>query len=209
MRLNIAKTLLLNLEKLKEKERKKMPLYNKNKIYTLALNRLGITETVDLSSNDVKITVLDNDYDTAVDTLLGEVDWNFAKKIKTLSFEKFQNGMYFFDVPNDCVKIREIISSESGKKLKFERIGKYVVTIEKTVEIYYTSNNLDENDFTSDFVKTLSFALASSVAYTLTESEQKMRTMNALYNDCVRKYAAINANENNECLEDLEYWEMR
>ena len=64
-----------------------MPLYNKNKIYTLALNRLGITETVDLSSNDVKITVLDNDYDTAVDTLLGEVDWNFSKNIKTLSFE--------------------------------------------------------------------------------------------------------------------------
>lgn len=186
-----------------------MPIYNKTKIFTLALNRLGITEPIDLNSNDVKITVLDNDYDTAVDTLLGEVDWNFAKKIKTLSFEKFQNGMYFFDIPNDCVKIREIISSENGKKLKFERIGTSIATTEKTVEIYYTSNNLDENDFTSDFVKTLSFALASSVAYTLTESEQKMRTMNALYNDCVRKYAAINANENNERLEDLEYWEMR
>lgn len=186
-----------------------MPLYNKQKIFTLSLNRLGITEPVDLDSNDVKIAVLNNDYETAIDTLLGEVDWNFARRKKTLSLEKSENGAFYFDIPNDCVKVRCVLSAEPVKKLRFELESKYIITSENAAEVCYTTRHLDENDFTADFVKTLSYSLAASVALTLTESENKLRLMNSIYESCIRKYAAINANESNEVLIEPEYYEVR
>lgn len=184
-------------------------MYNKQKIYTLAINRLGISEPVDLSSNDVKIAMLNNDYETAVETLLGEVDWNFARKIKSLSLEKCQQNTFYFDIPNDCIKARKVFSAISNRELKFETSGKYIVTTEPAVMLVYTARQTDENDFTADFVKTLSYSLAASVALTLVESESKLRLMNSVYESCVRKYAAINANEGNEVLQEFEYYEVR
>lgn len=188
-------------------------MYNKQKIFTLALNRLGIAEPIDLSSNDVKIAVLNNEYETAVQNLLSEVDWNFAKTERelTLCYTKNKQGIlkYYFDIPNDCVRPRVLTSVLTGKKLLFETFGKHIITDCEAVNLSYTTKKLDENDFSSDFVRTLSYSLAASVALTLTESENKFKMMNAIYNDCVLKYAAMNANDGNEVLPELEYYEVR
>lgn len=184
-------------------------LFNKKQLYTLALNRLGITEPVELNTNNVNVAVLDNEYPVALETLLSETDWNFARKSRILTLEKEQNGKYYFDIPNDCVKVREVFSLLNNKKLKFDVMNGQIVTTENTAELFYTTNNIDENKFPADFVRTLSYSLAAAVALCLTESDTKVRLMTALYTENLQKTVYNNANEGNEYLPENEYYEDR
>ena len=76
--------------------------YNKNKIFLLALHRLGITTQLDFNKpNDVKYAVLDDEYDNAIETLRYQCDWSFARVSRVLSLKNAENGNYYFDIPKD------------------------------------------------------------------------------------------------------------
>lgn len=185
-------------------------MYNKNKIFLLALHRLGITAQLDFNKpNDVKYAVIDDEYDNAIETLLGECDWSFARTSRILAFKKAENGSFYFEIPKDLIRPLKIISVFSGKMLDWDVVDNLIVSSEKNVELFYTKNIKDENKFSSDFVKTLSFGLASAVALALTESQDKFRLMNALYEENLNKNILKNANESYSSVDYTEYYEDR
>lgn len=187
-----------------------MATYTKHSIFIKALHRLGITNYADFQNpQDVKYAVLDEEYPNAIEILLATCDWNFARCDKTLTCVRAENGSYYFDIPNDCIKVREILSVNDGVRLKFKPMGKNIVTSESCVQAVYTRRVTDENDFSPEFVKTLSYSLAAAVALALTKSEQMLKLMVAMCDDCVKKYQAIDANESYDPIEYAEYYEER
>lgn len=184
--------------------------YNKNKIFLLALHRLGITTQLDFNKpNDVKYAVLDDEYDNAIESLLGECDWSFARVSRVLSLKNAENGNYYFDIPKDCIRPLKVLSVSSGQMLDWDIFNNSIVSSEKNIELFYTKNIKDENSFSADFVKTLSYALASAVALSLTESEKKFRLMNAIYSDEIQKNRVTAANESYSSVNYSEYYEDR
>lgn len=184
--------------------------YNKNKIFILALHRLGITTQLDFNkTDDVKYAVLDDEYENAVESLLGANDWSFARTERILSCKNAENGNYYFDIPKDCIRPRKMLSLSTGQLLDFDIINNSLVSSEKNVNLFYTKNIKDENSFSPDFVKTLTYSLASAVAFSLTESDKKYRLMNAIYSELLQKNIVDSANESYSFVSYSEYYEDR
>ena len=150
-----------------------MTPFTKEQIFNITLNNLGVSAVVQNTKElTPRITVLNNNYDIALEQVIKDYNWNFLKGFKELTLinEKslFPEYSYAYDYPNDCICVRYVYDN-SLKYKKFtvatDSIGNKIILCNvNPAFIEYTRKlqtpRIPETYFTSEFVSALSFYLA-------------------------------------------------
>ena len=189
--------------------------YTKESIYNLALNHLGVSAVVQNTTTiSPRITVLNNQYPIAKEMVMKAFDWNFLNRFKELtpSVEKSPDPrfLYAYDYPNDCIAVRYVVNSVSGKYKKVQVTtdsagNKLVVCNINPAILCYTRDihtKVAESFFTVEFVSALSFYLAYLCADSITGSSNKKQLCYQAYMTELARAKAMNATEAVENDED-------
>jgi hypothetical protein len=99
--------------------------YTKAKIFNMALKNLGVSVGVQSTDQtDRNTSVMNEFYETAKEKTLADHDWGFASAYRSLTPTggTCPNPKYSFeyDYPNNCTKIREIVSQDPTEVIDFE-----------------------------------------------------------------------------------------
>lgn len=185
--------------------------YTQEAIYNIALNHLGVSATVQNTSEvNARTTVLNNQYPLAKERVMKDFDWNFLNRFQelTLSTEKCPDPRfkYAYDYPNDCVAARYVVDADGGMYKKFDvttdsRGSKLIVCNIAPAILSYTRNissetvKVPETFFTSEFVTALSFYLAYLSADGITGASNRKQSCYQSYQMEIAKAKAMNATE--------------
>ncbi len=179
--------------------------YTKAKIFNIVLKNLRVSVGVQNASQTDKNTVVLNEYyESALEQVLKDFDWNFANSYRELSFTgNIPNNPHFlyeYDYPNDCVFVREIVPYADEKIVEFEvaanNLGQKVINTNITPAIIrYTKLVNNEIFFTSDFVMALCWYLAFLCAPAITGNRSIQTDCLNIYASMLAKAKTINASE--------------
>ena len=179
--------------------------YTKAKIFNITLKNLRISVGIHNTNQTDKNTVILNEYyDTALEQVLKDFDWNFANSYRELSLTGYipQNPKYLyeFDYPNDCVFAREIVPYVSDEIVEFEvatnSTGQKVINTNITPAILrYTKLVENETFFSSEFVAALCWYLAFLAAPAVTGNRAIQNDCLSVYSSMLAKAKALNASE--------------
>jgi len=187
--------------------------YSKVQIYNLALVNLGVSAMIqNTAQGGVECDTLNIYYNIALEQVLKDYDWGFAKTYASLTptgntclNPKYQ---YEYDYPNKCLSAREVLP---GEKIEFEiasaESGQIVINTNiSPATLRYTRMIDSETFLTSEFVTALSWFLAFLTAETITGSTGKREKALAIYQGLIQKAMAINATEGYEEIEEEADW---
>ena len=179
--------------------------YTKAKIFNITLKNLRISVGIQNENQTDKNTVVLNEfYDSALEQVLKDFDWNFANSYRELALTgdiplnpKF---LYEYDYPNDCVFAREIIPYADSDIVEFEiatnRNGQKVINSNITPAVLrYTKLVDNETFYTSEFVMALCWYLSFLAAPAITGNRNIQSDCLAVYTSMLAKAKALNASE--------------
>ena len=104
---------------------------SKTEICNLAISHLGVgKEIANFETERSEVAAACRRYyDIALQTMLTEFDWGFATRYVTLGLEEIEPNSewrYSYRYPHDCLKVRRIISCETGDRSQLSRnFGNY------------------------------------------------------------------------------------
>ncbi len=146
-------------------------------ICNLALSHLGINK--EIANLDTERTTeaaaCRRFFEQLRDQTLRDFPWTFATKIRTLSLvEEDPNDEWSFSyqVPNDCLKARRILSgirndtrqSRVPYKIVKGSSGLLIYTDQEDADLEYTVQEEDVSQFPADFIMALSLRIAAYIA---------------------------------------------
>lgn len=150
-------------------------------IANMALSNLGNNYFITaLNEGTPEADQLNLWYDTALDATLSAYDWNFARKLATLSAHADTAPTtvwaYRYTYPTDCVKVKYLVNplGKEADPVPYEFMmsdddsEKTIVTDLADAEVVYTVRIVDEDLYTPYFIDALSLMLAAQVAIALT-----------------------------------------
>lgn len=183
--------------------------FSQVKIYNLALNNLGVSTSIQSTSQqDVKTITLNNYYEVAIEKVLKDFDWNFASTIKELSLTGNDclnpKYLYEFDYPNDCLSAREILSGIGENEYnEFEIItnssGQRVLNTNiNPAYLRYTRRVDNEELFNADFVLALSWYLAFLACSAITGNNSIQKQAYQIYIEKINEAKISNCCEGYE-----------
>ncbi len=188
--------------------------FTKEMIFNITLNNLGVSaivqNTVEVTP---RITVLNNNYNLALEQVMKDFNWNFLHRIKelTLVSEKSPNPkfLYAFDYPNDCISARYVLD-KAGEYKKFDistdsKGNKIILCNINPALLEYTrklSAQIPETFFTSEFVNALCFYLAYLCSDSITGRDNKKQSLFQSYQLAILKAKQMNASESSKYDED-------
>lgn len=140
-------------------------------IFNLALSHLG--QAADVSSPTEQSTDAQHCYrfyPIALNEMLEEFDWTFARKRSTLAELPIDRTdfLYKYQRPSDCLKERRLLpsdyTSDTDQVLRWSRETDFIYTDESLAVLVYTMLLDDTTKFSPEFVVGLSWKLAGYVA---------------------------------------------
>lgn len=157
---------------------------SETEICNIALSHLGIGKeisNIDTDASD-EASACRRFYDTARDSVLKEIPWPFATKIRTLALieeEPNDDWNYSYRYPSDCLFIRRFLTNlrNPGQdarvkyKVAQDSAGLIIYTDERTPTIEYTVRETDPVKYPSDFILAFSFMLAFYIVPRLTKGD--------------------------------------
>lgn len=153
----------------------------KLEIINRALTKLGAKNISSLTEESVEAKLATKTYNESLESLLSELDWNFALKEESLKLStkqsQWRKGNYF-ELPADVLKICEV-SVPSDTYWRQE--GDYVFTTASDFGILYISKCVNESLFPAYFKDALVYKLASDLCYPITNSTEKAMNFLELY----------------------------
>jgi hypothetical protein len=156
-------------------------------VCNIALKRLGCTQIVSLVDGSNEATVLSALYENTRDRMLRELPWNMAQFRVTLAADPTKKPVFgfanAFPLPTMpyCLKVEEVDPQDSVYRIENsvdgtgKITGRVLLTDEAQVNIRYTGQVTDPQQWDASFVEALASDLAAQVAYTLTESSAKVK----------------------------------
>src|SRR5688500_10652792 len=141
-----------------------------------ALSHLGVgKEITSLTERSEEARALNRFYDVALDALLSEFDWPFARKEAALNeaeSEPVEGWSYAYRYPADCVSLRRMVSGihpeDKDSQIKYAQgkddLGQVIYTNQPDAVAQYTTNDVPESQFPADFGMALSYRLAALIA---------------------------------------------
>lgn len=157
---------------------------SETEICNIALSHLGIGKEISHIDTDPsdEAAACRRFYDTARDSVLKEVPWPFATKIRTLALiEENPNDEwdYSYRYPSDCLFIRRFITTirnpGQDERVKYkiaqDASGLIIYTDEYTPTIEYTVRETDPVKYPADFIMAFSYLLAFYVSPRLTKGD--------------------------------------
>jgi len=159
---------------------------SKTKIVNRSLMRVGARPVTNIETDDTEeARIINNLYDIALENILSETLWTFAKKralltttTDTVPFnvdEERLNKVY--QRPTDCIRIFHVNDTAADWYEEEDKI----VSDTAGLGIVYTFRNENPATYKSYFVTALSDLLASEIAYALLNSTSKSQEMLEVY----------------------------
>ena len=181
-------------------------MFTKTYIFNLGLNNLGVSEPIqsENDNDDPRVILLNNYYNMARDTVLEQHDWKFASKYQSLALAVTDspdpNYLYAYNLPNDCISPRALISEFDRKEKKFELATnssgqKIILSNYDGCLLRYTKREVNESLYSAPFVSALAFYLAYLSAQVITGSANKKNTNLQDYQLTIRSAILTDANK--------------
>lgn len=149
-------------------------------ICNLALAKVGATNTIaSMTEASPEAAACNRVYDSVLDAVLRERDWNFSKTQKDLSLTgtAIGNWTYAYAYPSGCLKVRRIVpDSDADNPVPFEiaynpdTAGRIILTDREGAAAEYTYRVTNVNAYDPLFVMALSWALALEIAMPITRN---------------------------------------
>lgn len=185
------------------------PTISKTSLANLALQALGRGKEISNLTTDKseEAGAVRRVYDHALDLVLREWDWPFARRTATLALvEENPNDRwaYSYRVPSDCIYARKIWSQlrrdNEYTKIKFEISGDasgwLLFTDEAEAILVYTSRVTTTSHFPNEFVEAFSLRLAYQAAPRIMRGKRTLRRqLMAEYQAAIGKARAVSGNE--------------
>ncbi len=159
-------------------------MITKIELINTALLRLGQAMISSLDEPSTEALTASMLYTPALETLLREFPWNFAKKrvhlasIQITDETAYKHG---FILPNDCLAILEILPKNGLEESPYIIEGNVLYTDQEKVLLVYTRMVENIAEFSSQFCDALSWRLATELSIPLTHNLQLQQNMLQLY----------------------------
>jgi hypothetical protein len=108
-------------------------------ICNFAIRNIGGTEISALTDSVAEAEILANKYDLTLRAVLRAHDWSFARKERKLTqhdVNPLYDINYQYQLPSDCIAVREV---ESGNSLKWKVKGRLLLSNDTVSRITYTA----------------------------------------------------------------------
>ncbi len=176
-------------------------------IINRALTKLGAKNISSLEEKSVEAELSNKTYKESLESLLSELDWNFALKETVLQpadkKSLWRNGNYFI-LPADVLKICQV---SVPSDVVWSKEGEYIFSQSSDFGILYISKCIEESLFPPYFKDALVYKLASDLCYPITNSTEKTMSFLELYKGEFLPIARTkNAREKSSPILNDSYW---
>jgi len=158
-----------------------------------ALIKLGAEPIVNITDQNKRAILCNNQYQIVKDKLLRSHPWNFAivrVELDNDGLDPVYGFTYQFDLPTDLLRILDL----EDKTIKFKIEGRKILSDEETLKIRYVAS-VSESLFDSVFNETLSLALAAEISFALNQSSELTSKLKEELADMLRPARSFNAQE--------------
>jgi hypothetical protein len=175
-------------------------------VCNIALKRLGADAIVDFSEGSSRASLCSQIYQTTVDRILREFEWNFAQfrvsLVQRVDVPAFgYQHMYTLPTVPYCVKVNETDPSDAEYDIENSADslgvvqGKVLVTDENQMRIRYTGRITDVTQWDTSFTDAVAADLAVQMAYPLTESASLAKEMTGWAANALQHARSVDSQE--------------
>lgn len=160
-----------------------------------ALIKVGADRIDDLSDNNKRARLCNEQYDKKRKALLLSHPWNFATKRVSLTPDVATPEFEFdvqFTLPADCLRV-EKTDLQILTPWKIE--GRKLLCNEATVKIKYIFDETDTTQYTPTFDEALAFDIAKDIAYAITQSNTRADSLKKDAKDALMNARSFDAQE--------------
>jgi hypothetical protein len=164
-----------------------------------ALNLLGANTISSLTEASTTAVLCNRIYDTEVDYLLRQHNWNVAVREANLAAvvgTPVVGWLYKFLMPTDpyCLRVLNVYDT-SDEDQNFQCRGRHIYADVSAIDILYIGRVTDPNEFDSMLMKTLVDLLAYRLAFPVTRSTETATTMFTAYRNSLADSMAVDSQE--------------
>lgn len=184
-------------------------------VCNIALKRLGCALIVSLSDGSDQAAVLNAIYANTRDRLLRELQWNFAQFRIRLASDPTKAPIFgyakAYPLPTKpyCLKVNETDPLDAEYRIENTIdsagaiTGRCILTDETSLNIRFTGQITDPQQFDASFVEAFASDLANQVAYALTESNEKAKMAAKWAVDSLQHAQTVNSQESSARQADI------
>lgn len=184
-------------------------------ICNIALSRLGNSRTINsLQEQSKEAGLCDLHYDSALEEVLSDFDWNFATKRVALADtgNAPQDWQFAYRYPTDCLRITAIMVPGMRNPPERMRIqyqvgsdsdgtGRLIYTDQPEAWLQYVGKVTDPNMFDALFRSALAWKLASEIGMPLASAPNLVQNALTMYSQIIRSAGSHSMNESQEPVE--------
>lgn len=184
-------------------------------ICNIALSRLGNSRTINsLQEQSKEAGLCDLHFDSALEEVLSDFDWNFATKRVALADTGNAplDWQFAYRYPTDCLRITAIMVPGMRNPPERMRIeyqvgsdsdgtGRLIYTDQQEAWLQYVGKVTDPNMFDALFRSALSWKLASEIGMPLASAPNLVQNALTMYSQIIRSAGSHSMNESQEPVE--------
>ena len=164
-----------------------------------ALNLLGANTIASLTEASTTAVLCNRIYDTEVDYLLRQHNWNVAVREANLAAATgtpVVGWLYKFLMPTDpyCLRVLNVYDT-SDEDQNFQCRGRHIYADVSAIDILYIGRVTDPSEFDSMLMKTLVDLLAYRLAFPVTRSTETATTMFTAFRNSLADAMAVDSQE--------------
>lgn len=164
-------------------------------IVNLALSWMGQNQINSLSDNQNEAKVMDANYATSRDKLVGDHAWSFALRREVLA--PIATSTAFgapnqFLIPSDVLRVWRVyrpttaLRTQDLQNAEWVREGKYIVTRELSVWAHFIYRVTNTDEFSPEFAHALAAQLAADTCLTFTENRKLFEQLTIMRDEKVK-----------------------
>lgn len=162
-------------------------------ICNLALLRIGAAAIASLDESSNEAGFCNRLWVPMRQAVLRDHTWNFSLKTASLAqlSETPADFTYAYQLPSDCLRVVDIIGSESDYEIRARKL----YTDDETITLKYVADISNTETFDSLFADALSYRLAAELCLPVTGQVQKASLLNNFYQAALQRARAMDSRE--------------
>lgn len=161
-------------------------------IVNIALSWLGQQSINALTDNQNEAKIMNANYATSRDKVLGDYAWTFALRREVLAPiaapTEFGAPNKFL-IPSDVIRVQRVyrpstaLQNEALQNARWVREGQYIISREAQVWAHFIFRETNSDRYSPQFAHALAARLAADTAMVFTENRKQLELLEAMYND--------------------------
>ena len=163
-----------------------------------ALILLGGREITSFIENTNEARIAKSLYQSTRDYVLRSYPWAALKKrieLPELAEQSVNGFQHQYQLPSDCLRVLEVHSASKINSDRWEVNGRQVLTDDKPVSIVYLSDDVPEQEYSTQLVQALVYRLSSEMAYPMTGNNTAQGNFAALFSQVLEEARTTDALE--------------